>query len=132
MNEASSELIREKGCISFVDVLIKLGKLRKEDYENWRFRRIPYLEKVITVNLSKVNFMLRTLHERAKRDGLKPSRTVYMSWGKGPKSPLRFSKTEDPNIEVAYSTHFLRPNGAHIKIGSTKARNKGWTGGTTR
>lgn len=113
MNKASSELLREKGYISFVDVLIKIGKLRKEDYENWRFRRVPYLEKVITANLAKVNHMLRTLHEKAKRGGLKASRVAYMSWGKGPKTTLRFSKTGDPNIDVAYSTHFLRPNEAN-------------------
>ncbi|MEW6574427.1 MAG: hypothetical protein AB1374_12445 [Bacillota bacterium] len=59
MNEASAELLREKGYISFVDVLIKIGKLTKADYENWRFRRVPYLEKVITVNLAKLNLAAR-------------------------------------------------------------------------
>jgi hypothetical protein len=111
LNEASSELLREKGYISFVDVLMKIGKLAQEDYEGWRFRRIPYLEKVITVNLAKMNHLLRTLHANAKRGGLKASRTAYMSWGKGPKTRLQFSKTGDPNIEAAYATHFLRPTG---------------------
>lgn len=73
LNEASSELLREKGYISFVEVLMKIGKLTQEDYERWRFRRVPYLEKVITVNLAKVNHLLRTLHENAKRGGLKAS-----------------------------------------------------------
>jgi len=109
MNEASSELLREKGYISFVDVLMKIGKLTKEDYERWRFRRVPYLEKVVTVNLAKVNHLLRTLHENAKRGSLKASQTVYMSWGRGPKTRLRFSKTGDPNIEEAYATHFILP-----------------------
>lgn len=108
MSEASSELLREKGYISFIDVLIKIGKLKKEDYEDWRFRRIPYLEKAVTVNLSKVNHLLRTFHENSRRGGLKPSKTVYMSWGKGPKTRLRFSISGDPNIEEAYSTHFLK------------------------
>ena len=47
MNEASSELLKEKGYISFIDVLIRTGKLRKEDYEDWRFRRIHCLEQAI-------------------------------------------------------------------------------------
>lgn len=34
---------------------------------------------------------------------LKPSITVYKHKG----SKLRFSKTGDPNIETAYSTHYL-------------------------
>jgi len=115
LNEASSELLREKGYISFVDVLIKTGKLKQEDYEDWRFGRIPYLEKVITVNLAKVSHMLRTLQENAKHGGLKPGKTAYMSWGKGPKRPLRFSKSGDPNIEQAYATHFIKPKEVHTQ-----------------
>jgi hypothetical protein len=109
MNEASSELLREKGYIAFVDVLIRMGKLTKEDYEVWRFRRVPYLEQVIAVNLAKLNHMLRTLHQNAKKGGLRASQTAYLSWRKGQKTPLKFSKFGDPNIERAYSTHFLRP-----------------------
>ncbi len=32
-----------------------------------------------------------------------------MKWGKGQRTPLRFTKTGDPNIEEAYSRHFLAP-----------------------
>lgn len=113
MNEVLSDILREKGYVSFIDVLIKMGKLNKEDYENWRFRRVPYLEKVIKVNLVKVNHMLRTFHGNAKHGGLKSSSTSYMSWGKGPKVLLRFSKTGDPGVEAAYSTHFIRPKQSH-------------------
>ena len=109
MNEISSEVLREKGYISFIDILIRMGKLTKDDYEAWRFRRVPYLERAVRLNLSMLNFMLRTLHQNAKKGGLRPSKTVYVSWGKRPKTPLRFSKSGDPNIEEAYSTHFLRP-----------------------
>jgi len=59
MNEASSsEVLREKGYISFVDLLIWKGKLSKEDYEAWRFRKVPYLERVIKVNLPRINVTL--------------------------------------------------------------------------
>lgn len=109
MNEASSEVLREKGYISFVDVLIRMGKLRNDDYQAWRFRKIPYLERLIAVKLTKLNHMLRTLHQNAMKGGLRASKTVYISWGKGRKAPLRFSKSGDPHIEEAYSTHFLKP-----------------------
>ncbi len=109
MNEASSVVLREKGYISFVDVLISMGKLSKEDYEAWRFRKVPCLEPVIKVNLPRINLMLRTLHQNAKKGGLRASKTVYASWGKGPRIPLRSSKSADPRIEEAYSTHFLKP-----------------------
>jgi hypothetical protein len=110
MNEASSELLREKGYISFVDLLIRMEKLSQKDYEEWRRRRIPYLEKVIIINLSKISVLLRALHANGRKGGLRPGVTVYLSWGKGKKSPLRFSKSGDPNIEKAYSTHFLKPD----------------------
>jgi hypothetical protein len=55
MNETSSVVLREKGYICFVDVLIQMDKLSKEDYEAWRFRKVPCLERVIRVNLLRIN-----------------------------------------------------------------------------
>ncbi len=109
MNEASSVVLRKKGYICFVDVLIQMDKLSKEDCEAWRFRQVPYLERVITANLPRINLMLRTFHQNAKEGGLRASKTLYVSWGKEAKLPLRFSKSGDPHIEEAYSTHFLKP-----------------------
>jgi hypothetical protein len=51
MNEISSEVLREKGYISFIGILIRIGKLTKDDYEAWRVRRVPYLERAVTLNL---------------------------------------------------------------------------------
>jgi hypothetical protein len=108
MNQVSSELLRQKGYISFVDVLIQMGKLTKEDYESWRMRRIPFLERAIRLNLGQLSHLLRTLRQNAVKGNLKPSKTVYMSWGKGCKQLLRFSKSGHPRIEQAYATHFVK------------------------
>jgi hypothetical protein len=40
---------------------------------------------------------------------LKPSRTTYVSWGKGRRQPLRFSKYSDPCLEELFSTHYVSP-----------------------
>jgi hypothetical protein len=109
-NTASTKLLKEKGYISTVDVLIEMGKLTEQDYENWRFRRIPYLEKVIKVNLSKINVILRAIQNYSQGSKLKPSKTIYKSWGKGPKRLLRFSRYGEKNVEEAYSTHYIKPN----------------------
>lgn len=85
MNRASTHLLREKGFISFVDVLIHMGKLSKEDHESWRMRRIPFLERVIRLNLSQINHLRRTLRQNAVKGRLQPRKTAYVSWGKGPK-----------------------------------------------
>jgi len=74
MNRVSSKLLKEKGYISFVDVLIQMGKLTKENYESWRMKRIPYLERVIGLNLGKLNYLRRTLRQNAVRGHLRPSK----------------------------------------------------------
>jgi hypothetical protein len=38
---------------------------------------------------------------------LKPSHTAYMSWGKGRRQPLRFSKYGEPHLEALFSTHYV-------------------------
>lgn len=109
MQEASAILLEEKGYVSFVDLLIRMGRLTKEDHDDWRFGRTSCLERVITVNLAKINHLLRAFQQHARAGGLRPSKTAYLSWGKGQKRQLRFSKSGTPNIEEAYATHFLKP-----------------------
>jgi hypothetical protein len=109
MNRASSQVLREKGFISVVDVLIHMGKLTKEDHESWRVRRIPYLERAIRLNLSQLGHLLRALRQNAVKGHLQARKTAYVSWGKGPKQTLRFSKSGHPGIEEAYATHFVKP-----------------------
>jgi hypothetical protein len=106
---AALKLLKDKGYVSVADVLMELGKLSNQDYENWRHQKVPYLEKVIQVNLSKINAILRTLQKYSQDNNLKLSKTVYRSWGKGPKKVLRFSKSGDQNIENAYTTHIVMP-----------------------
>lgn len=104
---AVHELLKEGTVVAPVDVFIKIGNLTKENYEDWRFGRIPYLERVILCNLSKVNRILRILHYHALDRGLKPTQTVYKKWGKGRKILLRFSKSGSPYLESAYSRHYI-------------------------
>ena len=54
MNQTSKEPITqilpdaryEKGHVTAIDVLVKLGYLKTQDVEDWRFGRIPYLKKI--------------------------------------------------------------------------------------
>jgi hypothetical protein len=105
----TSDLLNEKGYISFVDVFMKLGYLSQADYEDWRFKRVHYLERVIGVNLAKINFIVKTVRRSSLNGQLRPSWTAYKSWGKGRKTDLRFSKSADRNIETTYATHFVKP-----------------------
>ncbi len=85
-----------------------LGCLDQRDYEDWRFRRVPYLERVIKTNLKRISFIMITVRKNSLNGKLKPSRTAYMSWGKGPKDQLRFSKSGNPPIEQLWTTHFVK------------------------
>src|ERR1039457_4390499 len=93
IQKISTELINEKGYVCSVDVLIRLNYLSQTDYENWRFGRIEYLEKVCQVNLGKLSTINRLIKQRAKKSNLKPSWTAYNKFGKGPKLRLIFSKS---------------------------------------
>ncbi len=104
----TSSLLRETGYISFVDIFIKLGYLTQSDYENWRTKKVPYLEKVIKINLKKINFIIKTVRRTILNGKLKLSWTAYKSWGKGRKSDLQFSKSGAPDIEEVYATHFTK------------------------
>jgi hypothetical protein len=65
--------LKEKGYISFVDVFMKLGYLDPKEHENWRMKRAPYLERVIKVNLGKINFIMKTVRRNCLNGNLNPS-----------------------------------------------------------
>lgn len=102
------QLILEKGYASPLDLLLKMEKLTPKLAEEWRFGRVPYLERVLRGNLSQLNYILKRLGETAKELELKESYTAYVTWGKGPKRPLRFSKSGDIYTERLYCTHYVK------------------------
>jgi hypothetical protein len=106
---AVAAILAKGKVVAPVDVLVKMSLLTPEQLLDWRRGRIPFLERVIMGNLSRLSRLLRILRFHAHDLKLKPSITVYKRWGKGPKQWLRFSKTGDPKIEEAYSRHFVWP-----------------------
>jgi hypothetical protein len=88
LGTVTSELLEEKGYISFVDVFMRLDCLDYKDYENWRMKRVPYLESVIKINLSKINSIMKTVRRNCLNGNLNPSWSAYKSWGKGKKIDL--------------------------------------------
>ncbi len=115
VNSAMYRQCRDRGYAAPVDVLMEIGYLSKKDYENWRYGRVSYLERVCMANLSKLSTVMHQMRVYAKKAGLKPSFCYYKQWGvkkKGgqgrkPVIPLRFSKSGDPEIERWYATHFV-------------------------
>lgn len=102
---SAKEIIEEKGYLSSIDVLLKLEYLSQKNYENWRFGKVEYLEKVCNVNLKKLTTINKTIKEISRQMGLKKSWTAYNKYGKGRKIRLRFSKSGNEQIEESYATH---------------------------
>jgi hypothetical protein len=105
---AVAEILETTNVVAPVELLLRLQRITKAQYEDWRFGRIPYLERVCAGNLSKLSVILRILDYHARAIGLKPSQTVYHKWGRGGKHIiLRFSKSGAPALEAAYARHYV-------------------------
>ena len=104
---------RQRGYAAPADVLVDVGVLPKQKYEDWRFGKGRDLEQVCTCNLKKLSFIMRQIRSYAKKANLKPSFCYYKRWGVKKKHghraviPLRFSKSGNPEIEWAYATHYV-------------------------
>ncbi len=102
---AVDRLLARGKVVAPVDVLVGMNLLAPERLEDWRRGRVPYLEKVIDCNLTRLSRFLGILRFHAHDLRLMPSITVYARWGAGPKQRLRFTKTADPKLEEAYARH---------------------------
>lgn len=109
IERAVSALLRRGKVVAPVDVLVGMGLLAPDRLEDWHRGRVPYLERVIQCNLSRLSRLLRILRFYAHGLKLVPSTSVYMRSGKGPGRRLRFTKTGDSNLEEAYARHFVWP-----------------------
>lgn len=106
---------QQRGYAALVDVLMDVGVLSKQKYEEWRYGKVAYLEQVCTCNLRKLSFIMSQIRKYAEKSNLKPSFCYYKQWGTKKKSgqerkpviQLRFSKSGKEDIERAYATHFV-------------------------
>jgi len=104
---AVGKILARTDVVAPSDILIEMGNLSKINYEAWRTGQVPYLERVFEGSLSKANRILRIIGFHVHDLNMVPRQTVYHQWGKGKKRILRFSKSGDPNLEKAYSRHYI-------------------------
>lgn len=109
ISKAVADILASGKVVAPADVLVRMGLLKPEHLDDWRYGRVPYLERVVICNLSRLSRLLRILRLLAHDLNLKPSGTVYKKWGKGARHRPRFTKTGDPAVEDAYSRHFVWP-----------------------
>lgn len=97
---AVAEVPWEKGCVTIVEVLVAMGRLSTAGVEDWRFGRVAHLERVVDSSLGTLSAIGREVRAACEALGLESSLTAYRSWGRGPKRPLRFSRSREPTPVV--------------------------------
>jgi len=104
---AVGKVLARADVVAPLDILIEMCNLSKKNYEAWRKGQVPYLERVIEGSLSKANRILRIIGFHTHDLNIVPRQTAYHQWGNGKNRILRFSKSGDPNLEKAYSRHYI-------------------------
>jgi len=123
---AIAEILQTGTVVAPVEVLLQMQRITRQQYEDWRFGRIPYLERVTVGGLGKMSRILRIIEQHARTLNLKPSPTVYHKWGKGGKRiVLRFSKSGEPNLEAAYSRHYLAQSAGPTTVQDATSTDEG-------
>jgi hypothetical protein len=105
---AAEKALSERRFVTSIDVFVGLGWLEPRRVDEWRQGRVDYLERVVIASLEKISTAMRVFRAWAQTSGLKPSETAYVSRTRG-RQRLRFSKSGDPAIELAYRTHWVSP-----------------------
>jgi hypothetical protein len=109
----AGDVVSKKGYVSVIDLFLGIGWLTLDKVVDWKSGKIPYLERVITANLSKITKTMKEFKAWAIHSKLKASFTGY----KHKSQKLRFSKTGEPNIEIAYCTHYVLVKLEKRKVG---------------
>src|SRR5260370_39698868 len=102
-------ILEKDKVVKPIDVLIGMQPLSRDDLEEWRCGRVPYLEKVIDCNLTRLSRLLRILQFHVHDLNLVPSDAAYIRPDIGRKRRLRFTKTGDAKLEKANPPIFLGP-----------------------
>ena len=106
VSKAATEALAARHYVTCVDVLVGMGWLDPEAVKRWRKGQVPYLERVVVANLSRISVAMKLFRSWSNQRGLTPSETKYVAHTRG-RPPLRFSKSGNPHLERQYRTHWV-------------------------
>jgi hypothetical protein len=104
---AVAKILQRSNIVAPVDVLLEMGNLSKKDHDAWRRGQVPYLERVLEINLSKANRILRIIGFHVHDLNMVSRQIVYHQLGSGKNRILRFSKSGDRKLEESYSKQYI-------------------------
>src|SRR5438132_3602018 len=105
---AAEAALAERKFVTAIDVLQGIGWLPQARVDEWRQGRLAYLECGVSTNLHKISAVMRMFQGWARRRGLAPRETAYVSRTRD-RHQLRFSKSGGLVVERAYRTHWVSP-----------------------
>lgn len=113
VERAVAAILASSKVVAPVDVIVQLGWLSTADLENWRFGRVPYLERVIRCNLTRLSRFLRILGFHCHELNLTASQTAYVKWARAGRQ-----RCASPRPAILRSSESMRA----ISSGPARAR----------
>jgi hypothetical protein len=113
-------VLSREGHLTYPALLCELQVLTKQDLEAWRAGRVPYLEKVIRTNLTRLSRIQTAVRQMARARNWKRTVTEL-------KRGRRYSKTSHPFVEEEYAAYY-RPE--HPQLPAAQPREDGATNGS--
>lgn len=95
-------VLTRDGFLSWPKLLVELGCLAPKDLDAWRRGRVPYLERVVRMNLTKLSRVQTAVRRLARERGL-----LRRLDAASPRHP--YSKTRNPVVEAEYGMVYRRP-----------------------
>jgi hypothetical protein len=103
---AAEEALGRQRYVSVLDVLTGMGWVSPGLEVDWRHGRAPHLEAVAAVSADRIADALEVFHRWVAGQGLRPSEIEYPAATRD-RRPLRFTAAGDPELELAYRTHWM-------------------------
>jgi hypothetical protein len=101
VERAAGKVLARDSMITYPELFIEMGILDRRDLEQWYKGRVPYLERVIQSNLTKLARIQTAIRMYGREHGLKRSL-------RGAKRGRRYSKTGCPFVEEEYHACYGR------------------------
>jgi hypothetical protein len=103
-------VVRRNQHLTYPELFIEMGILSKKDYAAWKAGQIPFLEKVIHSNLTRLARIMTAVRRFARENQLERN--------SGPQPAKQYSKTATGFLEEEYRAIYRipvpRPNGAAL------------------
>ncbi|GAA2868265.1 hypothetical protein Acy02nite_09150 [Actinoplanes cyaneus] len=103
---AADQALTRQGHVSPLDVLSGIGWVPPGLVTDWRQGRVPHLEAVAAVSADRLADALEVFRRWAQSRDLRAGEIDYVSATRD-RRPLRFTAAGDPELELAYRTHWM-------------------------